>query len=110
VFPPMPGPFATGPAKQRFTDLSVEGPMARNVLDAALLLDAMGGWHVQDPISLPPPPEPFLAVAQRKRKPKRVALTIDLGGVTPIDPATRAIVRQAADALADAGIAIVEAT
>ena len=109
-FRPSPGRVANGPAEQRFNDLSVEGPMARNVLDAALLLDAMAGWHVQDPVSLPAPPEPFLAVAQRKRKPKRIALSIDLGGVTPIDPATRAIVRQAADLLTEAGIDIVEAS
>jgi amidase len=109
-FRPSPGRVANGPAEQRFNDLSVEGPMARNVLDAALLLDAMSGWRIEDPISLPAPPEPFLAVAQRKRKPKRVALSIDLGGVTPVDPLTRAIVRQAADKLANAGIEIVEAS
>ena len=109
-FRPSPGRVANGPAEQRFNDLSVEGPMARNVLDAALLLDAMAGWRAEDPISLPKPPEPFLTVAQRKRKPKRVALSTDLGGVTPVDPLTRAIVRQAADKLANAGIEIVEAS
>jgi len=107
-FRPSPGRVANGPAEQRFNDLSVEGPMARNVPDAALLLDAMAGWRVEDPISLPAPPEPFLAVAQRRRKPRRIALSIDLGGVTPVDPATRAIVRQAADQLSDAGVEIVE--
>ena len=109
-FRPSPGRVANGPAEQRFQDLSVEGPMARNVLDAALLLDAMAGWRVEDPISLPAPPEPFLAAAQRQRKPRRMALSIDLGGVTPVDPATRAIVRQVADTLANAGIEIVEAS
>ena len=109
-FRPSPGRVANGPGEQRFNDLSVEGPMARNVQDAALLLDAMAGWRVEDPISLPAPPEPFLAVAGRKRKPKRIAFSVDLGGVTPIDPATRAIVRQAADALANEGIEIVEAS
>jgi amidase len=109
-FRPSPGRVAGGPGEQRFDDLSVKGPMARNVLDAALFLDAMAGWRVEDPISLPAPPEPFLSVAQRKRKPKRIALSIDLGGVTPVDPMTRAIVRQAADTLANAGIEIVEAS
>lgn len=109
-FRPSPGRVANGPAEQRFNDLSVEGPMARTVLDAALLLDAMSGWRVEDPVSLPAPPEPFLAVAQRRGKPKRIALSIDLGGVTPVDQATRAIVRQAADKLAGAGIEIVEAS
>ncbi|MBA4097290.1 MAG: amidase [Rhodospirillum sp.] len=109
-FRPSPGRVANGPNEQRFNDLSVEGPMARNVLDVALFLDAMSGWRVEDPVSLPPPPEPFLTTAQRKRKPKRAALAIDLGGATPVDQPTRAIVRQAADKLANAGIEIVEAS
>lgn len=109
-FRPSPGRVASGPSEQRFNDLSVEGPMARNVLDVALFLDAMSGWRVEDPVSLPAPPEPFLGVARRKRKPRRVALAIDLGGATPVDRPTRAIVRQAADRLADAGIEIVEAS
>ena len=107
---PSPGRVAGGPGEQRFNDLSVEGPMARNVLDVALFLDAMSGWRVEDPSSLPSPPEPFLAAARRKRKPKRVALAIDLGGATPVDRPTRAIVRQAADKLANAGVEIVEAS
>ena len=110
-FRPSPGRVANGPSEQRFNDLSVEGPMARNVLDVALLLDAMSGWRVEDPISLP---RAARAVPQRratrKRKPKRIALAIDLGGATPVDQPTRAIVRQAADKLANAGIEIVEAS
>src|SRR4030095_10485998 len=89
-FRPSPGRVANGPNEQRFNDLSVEGPMARNVLDAALFLYAMSSWHVEAPVSLPPPPEPFLAAAQRKRKPKRAALALDLGGATAGDQATRA--------------------
>jgi amidase len=40
--------------------LSVEGPMARNVEDAGLLLDAMTGEHPGDPISLPSGASSFL--------------------------------------------------
>jgi amidase len=109
-FRPSPGRVANGRGDQRFDDLAVEGPMARNVLDVALLLDAMTGWCVEDPISLPAPPESFLSVAQQRRRPKRIALAIDLGGATPVDQPTRAIVRQTADKLARAGIEIVEAS
>src|SRR5688572_16250179 len=42
---PSPGRVASGPAEQRFQDLAVEGPMARNVADAALMLDAMVGYR-----------------------------------------------------------------
>jgi amidase len=107
-FRPSPGRVANGRGDQRFDDLAVEGPMARNVLDAALLLDAMSGWCIDDPISLPAPPEPFLVTAKHKQKPKRIALAMDLGGATPVDKPTRAIVSRAADTLANAGIEIVE--
>ena len=109
-FRPSPGRVANGPSEQRFNDLAVEGPMARGVLDVALLLDAMSGWRVEDPISLPAPPVPFLEAAERRRKPKRIALAMDLGGATPVDRPTRAIVRAAADKLANAGIEIAEAS
>ena len=107
---PSPGRVASGPAEQRFQDLSVEGPMARNVADVALMLDAMVSYRVEDPTSLPAPAEPFLDAALRQRRPKRVAVSADLGGVTPVDPLTRAGLRQAADKLADAGIEVVEAS
>jgi amidase len=105
---PSPGRVANGPSEQRFNDLSVEGPMARNVADAALMLDAMVGYHPADPVSLPAPAYSFLAAAQSRDKPKRVAISADLGGVSPIDPLTRAGLRATADQLAKAGIEVVE--
>ena len=41
-------------------NLGVQGPMARNVEDVALLLDAMSGEHPGDPLSLPVLPNSFL--------------------------------------------------
>ena len=41
-------------------NLGVQGPMARNVEDVALLLDAMSGEHPGDPLSLPVLPTSFL--------------------------------------------------
>ena len=35
-------------------------PLARNVGDVALMLDAMVGHHPEDPISLPAPAVPFI--------------------------------------------------
>ncbi len=40
--------------------LGVQGPMARNVEDLALLLDAMSGEHPADPLSLPKLPASYL--------------------------------------------------
>ena len=86
--------------------LGVQGPMARNVEDLALLLDAMSGEHPADPLSLPALPTSFLSAARSGSKPKRIAYSADLG-ITPVDPEVAAITRKAAERFAELG-AIVE--
>ena len=82
-----------------YLDARLVGTLTGFVL-AHTILDAMSGWHAADPVALPPPPEPFLAAAQRREKPRRIALAMDLGGVTPVDRSTRAVLRAAADRFA----------
>jgi len=63
---PSPGRVAHGPKTDAFDTLSVEGPMARNVGDLALMLDAMTGAAAGDPLALPPSERAFsAAVAAR---------------------------------------------
>ncbi|HLJ21739.1 MAG TPA: amidase family protein, partial [Stellaceae bacterium] len=50
---PSIGRVAHTPAAKIDRNLGVQGPMARNVEDLALLLDAMSGEHPADPLSLP---------------------------------------------------------
>ncbi|WP_407165596.1 amidase [Bradyrhizobium sp. ORS 111] len=88
--------------------LGVQGPMARNVEDLALLLDAMSGEHAADPLSLPALPTSFLSAARSNRKPKRIAYSPDLG-ITPVDPEVKAITRKAAERFAEAGAIVEEA-
>ena len=88
--------------------LTVHGPMARNVEDLALLLDAMSGEHPGDPLSLPFLPTSFLSAARNGSKPKRVAYSPDLG-ITPVDPEVAAITRKAAQRFAEAGVIVEEA-
>jgi amidase len=88
--------------------LSVQGPMARNVEDLALLLDAMSGEHPADPLSLPLLPESFRSAVRSSNKPKRVAYSPDLG-ITPVDPEVAAITRKAAERFAEAGVIVEEA-
>ena len=88
--------------------LGVHGPMARNVEDLALLLDAMSGEHPSDPLSLPKLPISFLSAARSGNKPRRVAYSPDLG-ITPVDPEVAAVTRKAAERFADAGCIVEEA-
>jgi amidase len=87
---------------------TVQGPMARNIEDMALLLDAMSGEHPGDPLSLPLLPTTFLDSARSGWRPKRVAYSADLG-ITPVDPEVVALTRAAAQRLADAGVIVEEA-
>ncbi len=88
--------------------LGVQGPMARNVEDLALLLDAMSGEHPADPLSLPKLPASYLTAARSGGKPKRVAYSADLG-ITPVDPEVAQITRKAAERFAEAGAIVEEA-
>ena len=89
-------------------NLSVDGPMARNVKDLALLLDAMSGEAAADPLSLPEPAVSFLNAARSGRKPIRVAWSADLG-ITPVDPLVASLTRQAAARLEQEGVIVEEA-
>ena len=105
---PSPGRVARGPAERPFDTLSVEGPMARDVADCALMLDAMAGPHPEDPLALPAPSEPFLAAALAPELPGRIAWSDDLG-VTPVEREVRAVCRAAVERLAAAGVEVAEA-
>jgi amidase len=105
---PSPGRVAETRASKIDANLGVEGPMARNVEDLALLLDAMAGEEAADPVSLPVPATPFLAAARQPWRPKRVALSRDLG-LTPVDPEVADIVVAAARRFEEAGAVVEEA-
>jgi amidase len=105
---PTPGRVAHTPGNKIDNRLSVEGPMARNVEDCALMLDAMVGEDARDAVSLPAPGASFLAAARSGWKPLKVAYSPDLG-ITPVDPEVAAITRAAANRLAEAGVIVEEA-
>ncbi len=91
---PSPGRVAATPGNKIDGTLAVEGPMARNVEDVALLFDAMVGEEPGDPISLPRDGTSYLEAARSGWKPKRVAISRDLG-ITPVDPEVAEIVMAA---------------
>jgi amidase len=105
---PSPGRVAASVYGKIDGTLGVEGPMARNVEDLALLFDAMTGANPGDPLSLPREDISYLDAARSGAKPKRVAFSRDLG-VTPVDPEVARIVERAARKLADQGVIVEEA-
>jgi amidase len=105
---PSPGRVAAGPSETPFQVLSMKGPMARNVADCALLLDAMTGRHASDPLSHEKPNTSFLAALEGAPPPKRVAFSRDLG-ITPVDREVSEFCAAAARKLEGAGVAVEEA-
>ncbi|MCC7272128.1 MAG: amidase [Alphaproteobacteria bacterium] len=102
---PSPGRVARGPNLNMQDDLAIEGPMARNVADVALMLDAMSGPHPEDPLSVPPPARPFQDAVARPRRPVRIAYSPDLGFL-PVHPEVAAVAERAARRFEAMGIPV----
>ena len=95
---PSPGRVPHGPEATPFHTLTVEGPMARDVRDAALMLDAMAGLDARDPLSYDRPETAFATTVERRPRLRPGRVHPDLGGITPVDAEIAAICRQAAGA------------
>lgn len=103
------GRVTSGPAPLPYGTLATDGPMARTVTDAALLLDAMVGWDAASPFATDTPSPRFLGAARRPRRPGRVAFSRDLG-VTPVDPEIASVFDNAVATVAAAGVEMIEAS
>jgi amidase len=105
---PSPGVVAHGPSSNPFDNLSISGPMGRDVLDTALLLDAMSGQDLRDPLSEPAPEVSYQEAALARPRLRRIGWSPDLGQL-PVDREVRAICAEAARRLGDLGAPVEEA-
>ncbi len=96
----------SGPGADLFDVQGQQGPMARNVGDLGLFLDAMAGPDPREPYAQPG--GGFRAAAEAPVVPKRVAYSPDLG-VTPVDPEVRRITEAAARRFEAMGAVVEEA-
>jgi amidase len=104
---PSPGRVGHGPKPLCFGTLGVEGPMARNVADVALFLDALSGFEPRDPISFPAPDTPFRDAVKNPTAPKRVAFSADLG-FAAVDTGVASACAEAAAGFSALGADVVE--
>ena len=114
---PSPGRVAFGPRALPFDPLSVYGPMARNVADCALMLDAMSGFDPRDPLSIPAPEQSFVASVDHAmvtgRLPSRFASGCRVGWsadlkLSPVDPEVLALCEAAMRRIGKLGATITE--
>ena len=101
------GLVARHPATLPWHDQSVAGPMARDALDCALMLDAMTGLARVSPLSVPPPWTSAAAIVERAGDLRgvRIGYAPDLGR-TGIDREVALVCREAARELERHGAAV----
>lgn len=102
---PQRGRVSGYPHTDPFHGLTVWGPLARTVEDAALLLDVLTGSHPEDAYRLDPPRTPFADAAKKHPGRLRIAVSFKTApGVTGrIDPEIRLAVERMARLLTDLG-------
>lgn len=88
---PSPGLVPLAPNPFPPPALSVNGPLARTVADAAFLLSVMAGPDPRDPECVACDPSVFAGPLDRSFRGTRVAWCPDLGGL-PLDPEVRAVI------------------
>ncbi len=82
---PSAGRVPKWPSINVWGTLSVQGPMARTVQDAALMLSAIAGSDPRDPVSIAESGQIFRQPLERNFKEVHIAWSRDFGGL-PIDP------------------------
>lgn len=100
---PSPGRVPTWPSRAPWSTLSVQGPMARTVSDAALLLSVLAGPDPRSPIALDEPGAVFAAPTDGDLTGLRVAWSPDLGGLVPVASDVRAVLDSAPAVLSGLG-------
>jgi amidase len=92
---PTPGRAGGSSPTNAFSMESVQGPMARTVMDTALFLDAMAGFDPRQMLSLEAPREPFQEAVRRATPNVRIAYAPDQGGFAPVEKEIDEVMRSA---------------
>ncbi|SFU13592.1 amidase [Mesorhizobium sp. YR577] len=104
-FRPSQGLVPAGPSNEVFhSQIGIEGPMARNVGDMALLLGVQAGYHPHAPLSHDGESS-YLAGLQNGAKSGRIAWLGDLGGRLPIEAGVLDLCESALQRFGEAGFA-----
>ncbi len=103
---PSPGRAGGGPAGIAFEREGLAGPMARNLADTALFLDAMTGFDPRLPLSIEAPMQSFQAALLAEPGEIRVAFAPTLKGFGEVEPEIKAIMQTALEAAQAVGVTV----
>jgi len=107
-FRPSPGRVPVWPNQAGWFPVSVLGPMARTVEDAALMLSAISGPDPRSPISIKEPGNLFARSLTRDFNGVCIAWSNDFGGL-PVDPKVSSVINSQRSAFESLGLIIEEA-
>jgi len=105
---PSPGRVTRGTSNNLFSPLSVQGPMARNIPDLALFLDAMAGLCPLDPLTFDAPAVSFVQSVRSAKPPRRIAYSPNYNGKLAVDRETRDICERAVRRFEELGCVVEE--
>jgi amidase len=103
---PSPGRVASTRTGNAWDPMSLLGPMARTVDDAALLLAAIAGPDPRAPLSIDEDPASFAVVTSADLRGRRVLWSATAGGL-PVEPEVTAALAPARRALGDLGVQLI---
>ena len=104
---PSPGRVPSWPTELAWFSMTVEGPIARTVGDAALMLSAMAGPDPRSPIAIAEPGSLFRRPLKRDFRGTRIGWSRDLGGL-PVDPRVTAAIEAKRHVFAELGCVIAD--
>ncbi len=100
---PTRGRISDAPVGDRVSGIAINGPIARNVEDAAILLDALAQRLPGDLYCLPQPVISFWAATQQAPGSLRIAVCKSFPPFTNLDPSYGAAIDRVADILSNLG-------
>ena len=106
-FRPSAGRVPVWPTLDAWFPLSVQGPMARTVADAALMLSAIAGPDPRAPIAIAESGDRFAAPLERDFRGARIAWSRDLASF-PVDPRVTAVLDGQRHVFAGLGCRVVD--
>ncbi len=100
---PTRGRISDAPVGDRVSGIAINGPIARNVEDAAILLDALAQRLPGDLYCLPQPATSFWAATQQAPGSLRIAVCKSFPPFTNLDPSYGAAIDRVAEILSNLG-------
>jgi amidase len=107
---PTRGRVSDAPTGDRLSGLAINGPLARNVQDAAILLDALAQRLPGDLYCLPTPVTSFEAAAQQAPGCLRIAVCKSFPPFTHLAPSYGEAIDRVADILSNLGHQLINVT